>query len=68
MKITINGQEREFEGDAGFSVSEMLEKLELSGHPVLVELDGEALLRNEFDEREVSDGATVEIVRMVAGG
>ena len=68
MKITLNGQVREFAEAEAFSVSVMLEKLELSGHPVLVELNGEALLKNEFDDREVADGATVEIVRMVAGG
>ena len=59
MKITLNGQVREFAEAEAFSVS---------GHPVLVELNGEALLKNEFDDREVADGATVEIVRMVAGG
>ena len=67
MKVTLNGQEKEFD-DSSLSVTAMLARLELTGHPVLVELNGEALLKSEFDDREVADGARVEIVRMVAGG
>ena len=67
MTITLNGQPREFEADA-MSVTEMVSELGLAGHPVLVELNGDALLRKEFDQHQVTEGATVEIVRMVAGG
>ncbi|MCB1231418.1 MAG: sulfur carrier protein ThiS [Verrucomicrobiae bacterium] len=67
MKVTLNGQEKEFD-DSSLSVTAMLARLELTGHPVLVELNGEALLKSEFDDREVADGSIVEIVRMVAGG
>lgn len=67
MTITLNGQAREFEAET-LTVLEMVAELGLSGHPVLVELNGEALLRKEFEGNSVTDGATVEIVRMVAGG
>ncbi len=67
MTITLNGQAREFDAES-MSVVEMLARLDLTGHPVLVELNGEALLKSEFPERQVDDGASVEIVRMVAGG
>ncbi len=67
MTITLNGQAREFDAES-MSVVEMLARLDLTGHPVLVELNGEALLKSEFPERQVADGASVEIVRMVAGG
>ena len=67
MKITLNGQPREFDFEA-LTVTKMVEQLGLAGHPVLVELNGEALLKKEFDDHQVIDGATVEIVRMVAGG
>jgi sulfur carrier protein len=67
MTISLNGQSRDFE-DESLSVDGMLAQLGLTGHPVLVELNGEALLKSEFSDRQVTDGATVEIVRMVAGG
>ena len=67
MTITLNGQARDFEANS-LTVTEMVAELGLTGHPVLVELDGEALLRKEFDQHQVQEGATVEIVRMVAGG
>lgn len=67
MTITLNGTPKEFDTE-GFSVSELVDALGLTGHPVLIELNGEALLSKEFPKHQVSDGATVEIVRMVAGG
>ncbi|MCB1065119.1 MAG: sulfur carrier protein ThiS [Verrucomicrobiae bacterium] len=67
MTISLNGQSRDFDAET-LSVDEMLARLGFTGHPVLVELNGEALLKSEFADRQVTDGATVEIVRMVAGG
>ena len=67
MTIILNGESRELEGE-GCPVSELLERLGLAGFPVLVELDGQALLKKEFADHRVADGSRVEIVRMVAGG
>lgn len=67
MTIQLNGEAREI-GAEGCSVAELLETLGLGGHPVLVELDGQALRRADFGERRIAEGARVEIVRMVAGG
>lgn len=67
MKIFLNGAEREIDGES-LDVAALLDQLGLRGLPVLVELNGEALLKGEFGERLVTEGAKVEIVRMVAGG
>lgn len=67
MKILLNGAEREFPGEP-FTVSGLLEQLELGSYPVLVERNGLAVLRREFDIEPVADGDVIEIVRMVAGG
>lgn len=67
MTITLNGTDREIDGDTT-TVLALLDQLGIAGHPVLVELNGEALLKSEFGDRLVSDGARLEIVRMVAGG
>jgi len=67
MNLIINGQPREVRGES-FTVSGLLEALELGQAPVLVELNGEAILSREFDGQPVADGDVVEIIRMVAGG
>ncbi|MCB1202783.1 MAG: sulfur carrier protein ThiS [Verrucomicrobiae bacterium] len=67
MKILLNGLEREITED-NLSVSGLLEALNLGSHPVLVERNGLAVLKREFDVEPVTDGDVIEIVRMVAGG
>ncbi len=71
MKLTINGEEREFpqlEGET-VALSELLSQhLELGDLPVLVELNGTALLKKEIADSGVKDGDVLEVVRMVAGG
>ncbi len=67
MKIFVNGLARDFP-DHSLTVTEMITALDLGSQPVLVELNGETILSREFDEKSVSDGDVVEIIRMVAGG
>ena len=67
MKITLNGKSNE-EFEAPLRVTELLEKLGLTGQPVLVELNEVALRPREFAEAMVEDGAQVEIIRVAAGG
>lgn len=67
MKITINGSVREdFEKE--ISVSVLLAALEMTGQPVLVEMNGGALFPREFEGKMVQDGAVLEIIRIAAGG
>lgn len=67
MKITVNGAGRDLP-DGPLTVTGLLVALDLGSQPVLVERNGLAVLRREFDETQVEDGDTIEIVRMVAGG
>jgi thiamine biosynthesis protein ThiS len=68
MTFTLNGKANsDFNGPP--SVTHLLESLGLAGGgPVLVELDGIALRPREFAEKQISDGAKVEIIRVAAGG
>jgi len=50
------------------TVSEMIRDMKLAPSSVLVERNGEALLRHEWAERKVEHGDRLEIVRVVAGG
>lgn len=67
MKIVLNGSPRELP-NSELTVSGLLEALELGPQPVLVERNGLAVLKREFDREAVEDGDVIEIVRMVAGG
>ena len=67
MQITLNGKTTEIP-DSIDRVTGLLDHLDLKGHPVLVELNGIALLQKEFTGKPVTGGDQVEIIKMVAGG
>ncbi|MDF2375555.1 MAG: sulfur carrier protein ThiS [Verrucomicrobiales bacterium] len=67
MTVTLNGKTTEVEGE-DLTVTQFVAGLEIGTQPVLVELNGEAILVREFDDYRIKDGDIVEVIRMVAGG
>ena len=67
MKILLNGKINE-EFVSPLSVTALLERLGLSGQPVLVELDELALRPRDYPDTMIGDGAKLEIIRVAAGG
>ena len=67
MKIILNGTVHE-EFESPLSVAQLLDRLGLSGQPVLVELDEIALRPREYAESVIGEGAKLEIIRVAAGG
>jgi len=66
MKAVINGTEKEIE--TGMTVSALLVSLGLKKGMTVVELNGVIIGRDDFDNRNISHGDKVEIVRFVGGG
>lgn len=66
MKITLNGEKREF--DTAMTVRGLLDVVGLGGKPVVVEQNQTALLPREIETATVSDGDVIEIVQITAGG
>jgi sulfur carrier protein len=66
VKIIVNGEPREI-SRAG-NVAELIDELELPAPAILVEHNGLALRREEWFDRQLSDGDAIELVRIVAGG
>lgn len=66
MKISLNGTTRDYPQDP-LTVADLLEELNL-GYPVLVEVNGEALFKRQFENHQLQEGDRVELIRMVAGG
>lgn len=67
MELVVNGNSVNIDGDE-LSITDFIKTLPIGDQPVLVELNGEAVLTREFDERTVRDGDKLEVIRMVAGG
>jgi sulfur carrier protein len=66
MNITLNGANHQTE--AGATVTRLLESLDLTGKPVVVELDEQAVFPRDYDHTPLAEGARVEIVTLAAGG
>ncbi len=66
MRIYLNGEEAEIQG-AG-NVAELVDRYQMSRQAVLVEHNGVALHRREWEQRILADGDRIEVIRVVAGG
>jgi sulfur carrier protein len=66
MTVTINGSPREI--DAPLSISSLLDLLGLGGKPVVVELNREAISPRDHTTTVITDGSTLEIITLAAGG
>jgi sulfur carrier protein len=66
MRVTVNGGDREVPD--GIALVALIEQLGLRPGSVVVEHNGEALVRSELDAVVLVDGDRLELVRAVAGG
>ncbi len=64
--VTVNGQELDL--PASRSLVDLLSALKLDGRYVLVELNGEALLKEQIPSMSLHPGDKLELVKPVAGG
>jgi sulfur carrier protein len=65
MTLQINGQTRATEAR---EIVTLVAELGLPAQAVLVEHNGEALRRDEWNGRTLGEGDRLEIIRIVAGG
>jgi thiamine biosynthesis protein ThiS len=66
IRVHLNGEDRDV--PAGLTVRGLLESLELEPRLVVVERNREILSRTRYDEVEVHEGDTLELVHFVGGG
>jgi thiamine biosynthesis protein ThiS len=66
IRVHLNGEDRDV--PAGLTVRGLLEALELEPRLVVVERNREVLSRTRYDEVEVHEGDTLELVHFVGGG
>ena len=65
-KVLVNSQELVIP-ESG-RLTDLLHSLQLDGRYVIVELNGEALFKDQIASTRISPGDRLEIVRPVAGG
>lgn len=68
MKLTINGESRDFEAAAPFKLSALIELLGMKADRVAVELNREIVLRDRWAETDLKEGDRLEVVHFVGGG
>ncbi len=66
IEITVNGAAQRI--DSPFLVSQLLDRLELTGKRLAVELNGEIVPRSRHASTSLADGDRLEIVVAVGGG
>ncbi len=66
VQLEVNGEPRSVPG--GQSLPDLITTLGLPPQAALVEHNGRALLRHEWDQVRLADGDKLEILRIVAGG
>ena len=66
MSVRVNGELLEIKR-AG-NVRELVEELQLAPNTLLIEHNGLALRREEWDGRILNEDDGIEIIRIVAGG
>lgn len=66
MKLTINGEKREFDG--GLTISGLVEALGLNPLKVAIERNLEVVPRSLHSDTQLAEGDRIEIVQFVGGG
>lgn len=66
LSLFVNGRARQVGGS--MTIGELAASCGLEARGLLVELNGQTLLRDEWPERALQHGDRVEFIRVVAGG
>lgn len=67
MQLNINGKPRSFDA-TNFTVTDLVQRLDLVGKRLALERNGEIVPRSQFDSTRLVDGDKLEIVGAVGGG
>ena len=66
MNVIVNGEPTELA--SGATVEAVLAVLEVPDRGVAVAVDAEVVPRGEWPQRELSEGARIEVLRAIQGG
>jgi thiamine biosynthesis protein ThiS len=66
VKISLNGEH--VDAREAKTIADIVNRYQLSPQSILVEHNGLAVHRHEWEERPLSEGDRIEFIRVVAGG
>ena len=66
MKISLNGDD--VDAREAKTIADLVDRYQLPPQSILVEHNGLAVHRHEWEERPLSEGDRIEFIRVVAGG
>ncbi len=66
MQLLVNGKASEL--PTGLTARQLVERLELAGKRIALEVNGEIVPRSTYAERRLQEGDKVEIVHAIGGG
>ena len=66
MRISLNGES--VDTREARTIGELVDRYQLPPQSIFVEHNGVAVHRAEWEERSLSEGDRIELVRIVAGG
>ncbi|MDF1526867.1 MAG: sulfur carrier protein ThiS [bacterium] len=66
MEITVNGEKQELDGK--ITVGQLLEKLGIDPEAVIIERNLDILSLDDHGKTVLTEGDSIEIIRMVDGG
>ena len=67
MKLTINGENKDFPQDT-IQVSDLVTQLGFGGKPVAVEVNKQLVPKRQHETTTLNEGDNVELVTLVGGG
>jgi len=65
--IRVNNRD-EIEWEEGLTVSALLERLRYTFAHIIVKIDGQVVLREDYPTHLIPDGADVWVIHLIAGG
>lgn len=66
MKLTVNGEEQQFSDLK--NVADLVSHYKLEDKLVVVEVDGLVIDRNDWQQTQLQEGMSIELVHFVGGG
>ena len=66
IEVRINGEMTSI--DEGLNIGSLLDKLDVRGHTLMVERNGEILKRERFNDVVIVKGDVLELIRLTGGG
>ncbi len=64
--VAINGKNIEISADK--NLTQLLDIIDIKGDNIIIEMDGEIILKQDFDNTLIGNAKNIEVIKFVGGG